>query len=319
MTSTTMKQRIEAAKSDLSLDSLVMQTTGATRLEHNIRCPFHEDKTPSLHVYSDGHWKCFAGSCAKSGDALDWLGYLRFGNNYDPRQHLTEIIDSLGSLNIQPLATPPRQPAALQTLIDQDLPSRLQARMGQREIAYWEQQGIPEHTLIQFGVGFTGERYSFGWYYRGLLTAVKLRRDEILAPNIEPKYTSLKGSRYSQPFNIDQVILRGTPPGVCLIVEDEKSAMAAAACGIVAVAAPAGTKWEKWQDLLSGVERVIFVPDNDDAGIIATQNIRKVARRFEIRATPIGKDLFDYHEWVYREFIDRTAIRAILKGWLEIE
>lgn len=316
MTNATMKQRIEAAKSDLSLDSLVMQTTGATRLEHNIKCIFHDDSSPSLHVYDNGTWHCFG--CKKSGDALDWLGYLRFGNNYDPRQHLTEIIDSLGSLNIQPLATPPRQPAALQTLIDQSLPSRLQARMGQREIAYWEQQGIPEHTLIQFGVGFTGERYSFGWYYRGLLTAVKLRRDEILAPDLEPKYISLKGSRYSQPFNIDQVILRGTPPPVCLIVEDEKSALAAAACGIVAVAAPAGTKWDSWLSLLSRVERVIIVPDNDDAGIIAANKIRQTARRFEVRAAPVGKDLFDYHESLFREYQDRTAIRAIMKGWLDL-
>jgi hypothetical protein len=35
-----------------------------------IKCPFHDDGTPSLHIYSD-HFHCFA--CGAHGDHLDWL------------------------------------------------------------------------------------------------------------------------------------------------------------------------------------------------------------------------------------------------------
>jgi DNA primase len=35
-----------------------------------ICCPFHDEKTPSLHVYTD-HYYCFG--CHAWGDHLDWL------------------------------------------------------------------------------------------------------------------------------------------------------------------------------------------------------------------------------------------------------
>ena len=35
-----------------------------------IYCPFHDDSTPSLHVYAD-HWHCYG--CGAHGDFVDWL------------------------------------------------------------------------------------------------------------------------------------------------------------------------------------------------------------------------------------------------------
>jgi len=35
-----------------------------------ICCPFHDDSTPSLHIYTD-HFHCFG--CGAHGDAIDWL------------------------------------------------------------------------------------------------------------------------------------------------------------------------------------------------------------------------------------------------------
>lgn len=37
-----------------------------------IRCPFHDDKEPSMAVY-DRHYICFSGSCGAKGDAIEWL------------------------------------------------------------------------------------------------------------------------------------------------------------------------------------------------------------------------------------------------------
>jgi hypothetical protein len=43
---------------------------GERPLNGKIACPFHEDDTPSLHVYSD-HYHCFG--CGAHGGHLDWL------------------------------------------------------------------------------------------------------------------------------------------------------------------------------------------------------------------------------------------------------
>lgn len=314
----TLKERIEAAKAQYPLESIVAQTTGETRFTHNLNCPFHSDSKPSLHVYPDGHWKCFG--CGKSGDQLDWLGYLQFGEGYNPSEHLREVIDSLGALNIQAAPRIERKPEQPRPTIDGGIPDRLMQNIGEREISYWQAQGIPYHALVAFRVGFTGNRYTFGWTYRGVLTAVKMRRDDDLYPDLEPKYISLKGSRYSQPYNIDAVILPSSPPPVVIICEDEKSVLAAAACGLVAIAAPASAKWDSWLTMLSGVNRIILVPDNDTAGQQVTAELLKLRRSIEVFNAPVGKDLFDYHDWLYNDLAgDRVSINAMMKSWLEIE
>jgi hypothetical protein len=38
------------------------------------RCPLHEDKTPSLVVYQDGHFHCF--SCGEHGDVFSMIGIV---------------------------------------------------------------------------------------------------------------------------------------------------------------------------------------------------------------------------------------------------
>ena len=36
-------------------------------------CPFHQDDSPSLHVWPDDeHWWCF-GACSQGGDIIDWV------------------------------------------------------------------------------------------------------------------------------------------------------------------------------------------------------------------------------------------------------
>jgi RecA-family ATPase/DNA polymerase I-like protein with 3'-5' exonuclease and polymerase domains len=40
-----------------------------SRKEYKICCPFHDDRTPSLHIYADGHYHCFG--CGAHGQAKD--------------------------------------------------------------------------------------------------------------------------------------------------------------------------------------------------------------------------------------------------------
>jgi len=42
------------------------------RIKESFCCPFHEEKTPSFHVYKDNHWYCFG--CGKHGqNAIDFV------------------------------------------------------------------------------------------------------------------------------------------------------------------------------------------------------------------------------------------------------
>jgi hypothetical protein len=42
--------------------------------EGNVSCPWHEDRTPSLHLYPDGEWCCFG--CKRGGTIYDFAGQL---------------------------------------------------------------------------------------------------------------------------------------------------------------------------------------------------------------------------------------------------
>lgn len=49
-------------------------------------CPFHEDSRPSFSIFpADGNWyfKCHSGSCAVTGDVIDFIGRLKFGSSWD--------------------------------------------------------------------------------------------------------------------------------------------------------------------------------------------------------------------------------------------
>jgi len=45
---------------------------GETLVDGKVCCPFHDDNTPSCHIYAD-HFHCYAGGCGAHGDAIDWL------------------------------------------------------------------------------------------------------------------------------------------------------------------------------------------------------------------------------------------------------
>lgn len=65
------------------------------------RCPFHDDRSPSFAVWPrSGQWRCFAGSCGKAGDVIDWL---REAEGLD----FAAAIEHLGGARILPPAQRP--------------------------------------------------------------------------------------------------------------------------------------------------------------------------------------------------------------------
>jgi hypothetical protein len=57
--------------------------------DRKILCPFHDDRTPSLHIYND-HFKCFV--CQAHGDAIDWLMMIE-GKSRAEAEHILRTWD----------------------------------------------------------------------------------------------------------------------------------------------------------------------------------------------------------------------------------
>lgn len=115
------------------------------------RCPFHEDGTPSFHVYEEGY-HCYG--CNKHGDIFDWLSFWR-------NQTLGEV---LKAHDVDPLAEMQRkaeyaehQAKRLEAEIEKAQKTLAELREVQSWIRYhnnldndngarvmWETRGVPE-------------------------------------------------------------------------------------------------------------------------------------------------------------------------------
>lgn len=302
------------------LVALVEDVTGQSPVKNKIRCIVHADSTPSMHIYEDGRFKCFG--CGVSGDALDFLGYAWYGPSYDPQRQLREVIDRLSepgfAATIRHIPTESRPASPLRPTLDPDLADKLEERFGDRELEHWRKMGIPPSVLFGLRVGWTGKRYAFPWFYRGILTAIKLRRDDELTPELEPKYSSVTGSRYTAPYNIDAVLLGST--NTVLVVEDEKSVLAALRYRLPAIAAPANSFKQEWAGLLSDVEQIVIVADNDGPGLTSAKKIERMLKRARVTVPPVGKDLFDYHLYLHNHIGNPEIEKiAVVKDWLKLE
>ncbi|MFN3288338.1 MAG: CHC2 zinc finger domain-containing protein, partial [Sphingomonadaceae bacterium] len=63
---------LDELKRRTDLRALVGRTVKLVRAGRDAKgcCPFHQEKTPSFHVFED-HYHCFG--CGAHGSAIDWL------------------------------------------------------------------------------------------------------------------------------------------------------------------------------------------------------------------------------------------------------
>lgn len=66
---------ISEIKQRISINTVLKHYGLQCDRNHRLRCPFHDDKTPSMQVYpKTGTWTCFSGNCgAGSGDQVDFI------------------------------------------------------------------------------------------------------------------------------------------------------------------------------------------------------------------------------------------------------
>jgi DNA primase len=99
MTGTREPPKIIAA---FDFRSLVLETH--TIVSDKTLCPFHNDASPSCHIYPDG-FKCYA--CDVHGDALDWYQQLHQLSKADAIKELEQRLRTIPTAQrTKPIAKP---------------------------------------------------------------------------------------------------------------------------------------------------------------------------------------------------------------------
>lgn len=275
---------IASVKLNNPLAVIVERFTGQQVGNRNIHCPFHEDRSPSMHVYADGGFKCF--SCGRHGDVLDFVGYYFFGDGYKPDVHFAEVVDKLGALDIRPLPaqlTRPK-PERPKLTIDLDTIYHWHETMPTDRRAYWHNRGLIDQTIDAFMLGWDGKRYTIPALYRMVPFGVKRRQSEI-NDGLDVKYIQIAGGRVGI-FNADILAAAET----AIICEGEIDCMLLYQLGYCAVTSTGGAaSWKpEWVKFFAHIPNVIILFDNDDAGREGASRVKASMRRAQIVTLPKG-------------------------------
>lgn len=275
---------LDGLKQQHPLDQVVARLTKQTPEAHKIRCPFHADDSPSLHVYDDASWHCFG--CGKGGDVIDFAGFFYFGATYDPASHFLEVIDRLGGLGIEPIRPNERplapRPPAPTTVFDFDRIAYWHDAMPPSRRDYWHSRGLHDETIDRFRLGWDGWRYTIPVTFRGVCYGIKRRRSEI-DDGLEGKYVMQKGSRVGI-FNADILSTPFDSDLPLFVVEGEIEAMLLDQLGYQAISSTGGANtWKAhWSSFLAAVPRIVILYDNDEPGRQGALLVRSLIRRAHI-------------------------------------
>jgi CHC2 zinc finger len=193
-------------------------------------CPFHEERSPSFHVYSD-HYHCFG--CGARGDALDWIA--RRGG-FSLVEAARSVLGGVFSIQAQPRSTvkraaPRREPAArpdgwrefvLQVV--EKAQAALWSDCGTLARAYLAERGLSETTVKAARLSYwPADHFQRGLYDRPVFVprgivipwlvgeaveAVNIRRLKV--NESEDKYHLLRGSRRGI-YPGREVVIAGKP------------------------------------------------------------------------------------------------------------
>lgn len=236
--------------------------------EHRGLCPFHDDHSPSLAIYSkDGRqrFRCF--SCGKSGDAIDWVREKRHKTYEEAVRELSGSPPSNGTARQEP-------PSKVYRTAREAL-AAMQERSG-KAAGWWvyeDSARSPVCLMVRWDEPGGGKWFlplsRFGaedWRARRL-------------PGPHPLYRLPE-------------LLAADPGGLVFVCEGEKCADAARRCGLVATTTPSGANalrgegdWVDWAPLRG--RRLCILPDADEPGEQYAADFKRCALRAGAREVRI--------------------------------
>jgi DNA primase len=289
---------VDAVKAANPTPVIVEQLTNQAIERHKVCCPFHQEDSPSLHIYDDGSWHCF-GCGAHGRDVIDFVGRYYHGASYDPAIHFVDVVDRLGALHIQPLprhTTKPKPQVERQLVISLESIVEWHETMPDTRRAYWHGRGLTDATINSHLLGWDGKRYTIPALYRFVPFGVKRRIASDIDDGNAAKYVSITGSR-SGIFNADIL----WEADWAIICEGEIDCMLLNQFGYRAVSPTMGANsWKpEWAKFFSHISKIHILYDNDKAGQAGARQIQASLRRAKIVMLPdplndIG-DLVEHH------------------------
>jgi DNA primase len=142
-------------KSQLDIVEVISQRVPLQRSGNSYKapCPFHQEKTPSFHVFPDRQsWRCF-GACATGGDVLSFVMKaegLEFG------EALKQMAQVAG-VTLPQRGQNPQNKAAYK--INEDTRAYFQRTLSSAQGAstreYLKKRGMDKQVIEAFGVGLS--------------------------------------------------------------------------------------------------------------------------------------------------------------------
>ena len=260
----------DQARFETVLANYGLETRGQG-VERMIRCPFHDDRSPSCSINLDKKvFHCFA--CGGKGTILDFVARMEYCSIADAARLLAGWCNlsgaspaSAGSLRIRPESVPGNEPLKFVLNLDPGHP-------------YLTGRGVSEATVSRFGLGSCNRGVMQGRICipirdeRGRLVAYAGRWPGINPPSGEPRYKFPRGFRKRFVlFNYYRVMTASH----LVIVEGFWSVFRLDALGIAAVALMGCTLSREQEAIIRGslVDRITLLLDGDDAGREATTEI----------------------------------------------
>ena len=122
---------------------------------HKACCPFHGEKTPSFHVYEDGHYHCFG--CGAHGDVISFQ--MAIANMAFPEA--VEVLAAEAGLEV-PRPDPETREresraASLEEIVEAAcalFEQRLRLPEGRAAMDYLRGRGLSEDTIARFRLGY---------------------------------------------------------------------------------------------------------------------------------------------------------------------
>jgi len=146
---------VDDVKSRLDIVEVISQRVPLQRSGRSFKanCPFHQEKTPSFHVFPDRQsWRCF-GSCATGGDVLS---FVMRSENLEFGEALRQMAQQAG-VTLPQRGQSPQNEATHK--INEDTRAFFQRTLASAQGAsareYLEQRGLDKQAAEAFGIGLS--------------------------------------------------------------------------------------------------------------------------------------------------------------------
>jgi len=310
---------VERIKQNIDCRDLIERDLGKPKYRSHkystYKCPLHnEEKGYSFVVYED-HWVCF-GKCGYGGDAISWLMEWHNVSFHEACERLSS--GDLPKLQ-QPMHTSKNRVPALSEPPDAEWRSRAEEIVKHAELNLWGEQGkrgleylkaqrgLTENIILEARLGYIPGSYwewktiydltvpcgiTIPWYADQMLWGVKVRRAAG-----QQRYQQVSGGNIKGCLYLADTI----QPGLSLMItEGEFDALTVrqVASDLVSVASIGSAANKninlRWFSKLITAPSILLRMDEDQAGLMAVEQIRELSQAVKWIHVPRGKDINDF-------------------------